>query len=300
MKWVVLATALTGLPIDWASAQQSQPPQQGPRPSYVDIIRQGYSLSKAEAEKLEAGIAGNPDDLPARTKLLGYYFRGARREASEDRIAARRRHILLLIEYHPGSETAGLSQVTIDPFGDALADKVGYELASKLWIEQAQRHGRDVAVLGNAARFFVLHDKAQAESLFKRAQQVEPHNPWWSAHLGYLYAIGILGLDGMNENGLPASHSPAEAKGEFARRAQEALEKSGDPATVGAAGSILGKYGLLLEVGSRETGRPFAVDYAPLADALLMRAQRLDPANRRWPDELEQFRKWRRELEQKK
>jgi hypothetical protein len=39
----------------------------------------------------------------------------------------------------------------------------------------------------------------------------------------------------------------------------------------------------------------FAVDYAPLAETLLLKAQQLDPANPRWPLAMEQFRNFRRE-----
>ena len=61
---------------------------------------------------------------------------------------------------------------------------------------------------------------------------------------------------------------------------------------VGAAGSILAQYGLMMGGMFRER---FAVDYAPLAEALLLKAQQLDPANPRWPLALEQFRNLRRE-----
>jgi hypothetical protein len=55
---------------------------------------EGYGLGKAEAGKLEAALTSKADDLAARTKLLGYYFRGAGQEAREARLAARRRHSL--------------------------------------------------------------------------------------------------------------------------------------------------------------------------------------------------------------
>jgi hypothetical protein len=234
----------------------------------------------------------NPGDLETRVRLVGYYWRGARQETPAAKIAARRKHILWVIEHHPSSRIAALRQLTIDPVGHPLADREGYEQVAKLWLLQVERHGGDVNVLANAGGFFMLPDKVRAEELFKRAQQVEPR---WSRALGHLYAIGILGLEMMNENGLPTSHNPAEAEGAFARHAREELEKSADAEMLGTAGSTLSSYGVMLEAMFRGSVRPFRVDYAPLAEALLTRAQQLDPANPAWPQDLEQFRKWRSE-----
>jgi hypothetical protein len=103
-----------------ASAQQSRPPD------YASIAHEGGRLGKADAEKLEAALAGNPDDLATRSKLLGFYFLGAvRLIGPEAAIAARRRHILWLIERHPGSEVLTLVVASIDPAGHALADRDG-------------------------------------------------------------------------------------------------------------------------------------------------------------------------------
>jgi hypothetical protein len=267
---------------------------------YEHFAREGYRIGKAEAEKLEAALAGRPDDLETRTRLLGFYFRAAFKiDGPEATIAARRRHILWLIEHRPASEAAGLPQATIDPAGHGLADNEGYAQAAKLWIEQAQRHGSDAAVLGNAARFFRLPDKARSEAFLKQAQRAAPDDPRWSQQLGYLYALAVLGLDMMNENGLPRSHNPAEAKGEFALHARAELEKSQDAAMVGTAGMILWQYGVILEGMFRGSRRPLEVDYAPLAEALLIKALSLDPANDRiWSEALTQFRKLRQQLDE--
>lgn len=285
--WVLLAIGLASLQVQTAQGQQSRPP------TYASIAREGYRLTKVEAEALETALASNPDDLATRAKLLGFYFRGAvPLYGPETTIAARRRHILWLIEYHPGSEVSQLSEATIDAAGTALADEDGYAEAAKLWTQQAQRSGNDAAVLGNAARFFQLSDKEQAAALLKGAQRAAPQDAQWSGRLGYLYAIGILGVDMINQNGLPTSHSPAESKSAFAAHARAELERSTDANVVGAAGSVLGQYGLMMGAMFRER---FAVDYAPLAETLLLNAQQLDPSNPQWPLALEQFRNFRRE-----
>jgi len=285
LRWILPAIALVTLPVEWAQAQQSPPPP------YANIAREGYRLAKTEVEALEAALAGNPDDLATRTKLLGFYFRGAinlyGREAT---IAARRRHILWLIEHHPGSEVVGLSEASLDPAGHSLADKDGYEQAAKLWTLKAQLASSNTAVLGNAARFYRLSDKERSAALLKQAQQAAPNNAEWSSQLGYLYALAILGVDGLNQNGLPTRHNPTEAKGRFARQALEELENSTNSTVVGVAGRILGLYGLMMGAAFRGE---FVVDYVPLAEAFLTKAQALDPANPFWPRSLEEFHKLR-------
>src|SRR6185369_10095647 len=59
------------------------------------------------------------------------------------------------------------------------------------------------------------------------------------------------------------------------------------------AGSVLAQYGLMMGGLFHER---FAVDYAPLAEALLLKALELDTANARWPTALEQFRNLRQEV----
>ena len=119
-KRILLGVALLVMPVLSASAQQS------PQTSYFRIARDGYNLTKVDAEKIEASLASAPDDLQARTKFLGFYFRGGVRiYGAEATIAHRRRHILWLIEHQPDSESVGLPEATIDPSGHGLADKEG-------------------------------------------------------------------------------------------------------------------------------------------------------------------------------
>lgn len=257
--------------------------------SYPQLARQGYALSQAEAEGLESLLKNSPDDLAARTKILGFYFRGGamRLYGRDATIEARRRHILWLIEHHPEFEVVALSEATIDRAGHALADKAGYEQASTLWIEQARRHENSAAVLRHAARFFLLSDKERALSLLKQAQHAAPANRELSSRIGYVYALAILGVDMINSNGLPTSHNPAEAKGDFAMRAIDELNKSSDAIVLAQAGMIVGQYGLMLT--AMQPGN-FTVDYVPLSEAFLIKAQALEPANPAWPSILEKLR----------
>jgi hypothetical protein len=281
---MLVATAV-GLPTRPAAAQDLDPA------TYARLAREGYALSRVQAAALDTRLAANPEDLAARAKLLGFYFRGGPRLIGYPAaIEARAKHILWLIDHHPDSAIFELSETTIDREGHSLADPAGYERAAAAWIEQARRHDRNVAVLGHAARFFQLSDKGRAIALLQQARDVEPGNPQGSAQIGYVSGLAVLGVDMINQNGLPTRHNPAEAKSELATRVVEELRASRDAATVGVAGRIIGQYGLMLSVMFRGT---FAVDYGQLAEALLARAVELDPANPDWAQELEEYRKLR-------
>jgi tetratricopeptide (TPR) repeat protein len=259
--------------------------------AFTRLARDGYRLSKNAAEELEAALAASPDDLAARSKLLGFYYRGAVADLGpEATVAARRRHILWLIEHHAESEATVLAEATIDARGHKLADPVGYGQASAAWIEQAKNHDRDVAVLRHAARFFQLSDKDRAVALLKQAQVLVPDNRDLAAMTGYVLALAVLGVDMINQNGLPTSHNPAEAAGDFARRAVDELGRSSDVAVVGTAGQIIRQYGLMLSVLYGGSDR-FKVDHVALAEKFLGKARDLDPSNPHWPKQIEELRK---------
>jgi hypothetical protein len=114
-----------------------------------------------------------------------------------------------------------------------------------------------------------LSDKPRAISLLQQAQQSAPGDPELAAHIRYLYALAILGVDMINHNGLPSA-SAVDARGYFAPQLRSELTTSSDARVVGNAGWIIGRYGLILGGMLRDK---FAVDYFPLAEELLSHAQ---------------------------
>ncbi len=237
-------------------------------PSASQLAREGYALSREDAEKLEDKLRSNPDDLDTRARLLGYYFaRSLRLSGAAVTLEARRRHIFWVIQNRPDAEIAGISEMTIDPAGHSLADPEGYQQARALWLKQVEAYKSNTAVLAHAAKFFQLHDKELAEDMLKRAQALEPRNPEWSASLGYLYALGIMGINGLNQNGLPTSVDPSQAAGAFAKKAREEVQKSSDPTLIVTAGRILSQYGSMIYAM-----RLSQQDYRGLAEELLKRA----------------------------
>ena len=73
-------------------------------------------------------------------------------------------------------------------------------------------------VIGNAANFFLLNDSNLAESLFKKAQSLEPKNPKWPQSLAHLYT-------------LRATHQAPSAQSESSQESLKQMEKSLDLAT---------------------------------------------------------------------
>lgn len=151
----------------------------------IILTTKGGKLSADAASKLEARLKESPDDLPARTQLLGYYF--LKTFQSEIARKARQKHILWIIQNKPDSEIAGLPEAELYP----VFDEEVYSKAKGLWLKQVQVNDTNTAVLENAANFFLIHNKKLAEDFLKKAQSVEPENPKWSERLGHLYSLGI-------------------------------------------------------------------------------------------------------------
>ena len=299
--WLLAALLAAALaPSSFAQEEEEKKNKTSP----AQLAREGRRLSQQDAEKLEEKLETNPENLAARTRLLGYYFAKAVRISGPAApikarrghiflriglaatIEDRRRHIFWLIQNHPETKIAGLVEATIGPARHQLGDTDGYEQAKKLWLQQVESKKENIAVLGNAATFFQLPDKEIAEGILKRAQAVYPDN-FWSGRLGYLYALGILGVNGLNPNGIPTSVDPAEMEGRFAKKAREELTKSSNATVLGTAGGILNRYGIMLRGMKR-----IESDYSPLAEELLKKAGALEPNNPRWQQSLAQLYKW--------
>ncbi len=174
----------------------------------VSLSLKGGKLSAQQAQKLENDLTTNPENLSARTRLLGYYMHKSFFSAAARK--AHQRHVLWVIQHHPDSAIAGMPDAQLNP----VLDEEVYYKAKKLWVKQAETHKNNTAILGNAARFFLIYDKDIAEKLLKKAQSFEPNNPKWSARLGELY-----NLEKMRAN------SP-EAKRKVAAKSLKAQERS--------------------------------------------------------------------------
>lgn len=251
----------------------------------LELLRNGRSLCSRVALQLEARLEKNPAETTSRYRLLGYYYFNAVGEIGAPKtIEARRGHILWLIAEHPDSELGGTVEARIARAGNTLADPPGYAEGSRLWLQQVDREPASAAVFAHAAAYHQVHDKPIAERILLAGKSRFPGSAeHYDASLGYLYALAVLGVSGLNHTGIPVAASPQEASGPFAAKARKTLAQSESPVLVGVAGKILSQYGAMMQAfGTSATGE------RKLAEQLLTRAERLQPGNPLWAETLGQ------------
>jgi tetratricopeptide (TPR) repeat protein len=148
----------------------------------------GAQLDAGEAENLEAILTRRPDDLVARTELLGYY---SKHKLFRDKAArrSRARHILWLIRNHPQAEVLRIPEGHIQ----ALLDPDGYAQCKEAWLEQLKAQPESVPVLTSSAAFFLQNDRDLAQDSLQKACALDKANPKWPAALGQLYALDMIG-----------------------------------------------------------------------------------------------------------
>ncbi|HEY3243592.1 MAG TPA: RNA polymerase subunit sigma-24 [Phycisphaerae bacterium] len=196
---------------------------------------------------MEEQLTDRPDDLSARTQLLGNYFLG--RWNSPEIKKTRQAHVLWIIEHHPEADICGSPEAGLD----AILESVAYREARELWLKKSDGDGVSAKVLGNAANFLLLQSPEDAERLLKRAQALEPQNPEWPQRLGHLYQLKSRNLFGKTDR-------------EAAKRALIAYEQALD------ASPKADRYLLLddtakaaLAAGELEKARRYATEVLDLA-----------------------------------
>jgi hypothetical protein len=150
------------------------------------LISAGEHVDAPSAAALEKRVDANANDLYARQMLLGYYFEmtfGKDRPAPSPALVSRRQqNILWLIEHQP-AEPALVSPVAIlvRLDGDALTKGIN------LWRQQVEKHPDDVAILGNAAAFFVALHSPDAQLVLGHLIEIDTTNPKWFDDLSTIY-----------------------------------------------------------------------------------------------------------------
>lgn len=273
MKWLLACAALIAFAAH-AEAQTRRP-----------------QLSAVQAQQFETILKTKPRDRAARSALLNYYFLNSSLDAAVVK-PARRRHILWLIENTPSDELAGTSAATIDPTGHRLGDPEGFKLASAAWRAQTAKPDASAASLANAAYFFKLSDKPFTMSLLERALALEPGNKNISTGLGETYAMAIMGVTMVNQNGYPLRADPDQVQSPAAKQAHDALGASRNPHVLAVAGYKLSFQGAILHA----TGQ-LAFDADPLADSVLQRAVSLAPNDADVASYMQQHREIQREIQ---
>ena len=240
------------------------------------------SLDRAGLDALEAQVAKNPEDLELTAKLI-YFYRehGQKLLGWNEMVAARRPHLLRLIEKHPESDYTGW------PLPQRL-DPDGWAKARALWMTHLASPNVTPKILGQAARFFAISEKPVAEEILLHAMKVDPNGPQprvvsntyyspWSARLGELYARAIVGSDDDTLFNVVRSVSLEEANGPFATAAKKKLAESKDPALLRAAGSYLTQNARSWEGKIGDQKITLGFDHRALGQSYLDRAATLDP-----------------------
>lgn len=152
------------------------------------LAMQGGQMSAEDKTALEEQVTKDPEDVAARTKLLGYYFSKGRNGA--DAKAAQEGHIVWLIEHAPESGVLGVPYGQLNKF----LNTDGYDRGKQAWLKVIQASPENIAVLRNASQFFLLFDRKLSEELLLKGQTLDAKNPKWSSSLGQLYSLDLMSL----------------------------------------------------------------------------------------------------------
>lgn len=161
-------------------------------------LQEGRLLSLSEVNTAEAKLRTDPHDWPTRLSLLAYYSSSADlRMSRHEIVAARRRHILWVIENRPSAENIfQLGELNISGKGP-LADPEGAILAERAWRRAVDDPARERQTFLNAAWFCAEADPFFSERTLQSAISFFPDDTPSQSELGWLYAISLAnGSDG--------------------------------------------------------------------------------------------------------
>ncbi|HEY3838468.1 MAG TPA: hypothetical protein VGL72_17935, partial [Bryobacteraceae bacterium] len=210
---------------------------------------QEYKISSTEAARLEKTLEQNAEDQSARERLLAYY---AGRSDDPSR-ASRFRQITWLIDNHADSPLFRKESTVFKPADFKPPYEADLRAMTAAWQREAAANPNDVRILGNAVHeLYQVNYPLMAECL-KQLRKIDPTNPRWVILLASLYGSGVT--------------SPELQKTAFAD-----LEASKDLPVIGMAGQGFSALG----------NKSHAQQLSQLGQALLKRAQAIDPLNPRW------------------
>jgi len=150
-----------------------------------DATMQGMDMTPEEAAALEKELTADSLDAEKRAKLLGYYSTNGFTSADSRKNVEK--HALWFIENMPASPWAGMPEIGLDP----TLNKEAYKQACALWDKYTANGNATPQLLGNAAAFFMVHDKERAERLLKRCMALEPQSPLRQKQMGSLYMFHL-------------------------------------------------------------------------------------------------------------
>jgi TonB family protein len=205
------------------------------------LLLAGSALSAASAGELETRLRDNPNDLPARSKLISYYTRPPDDSDAAALKAGRSRHILWLIEHLPGTPLLGYKHLcAFNTEAGLLPDIEAYEKGKQLWKAQLTRFPGYLSVMENAVNYFEINDPEEAELLVLEMVQKEPK---YLSRLGEVYGHAILGATAVDyQTGKETLWASQSSHSAFANRALETVRASSNRSLLAAAGSLFAGY----------------------------------------------------------
>ncbi len=153
------------------------------------LAMKGGELSATEAASIEKSVEATPDDINARTKLLGYYWRKAISDPAAG--ASQVKHVLWLVNNAPKSEVLGLPYSQVH----SHSNPEGYAAIKKAWQVHLEKESVDLAILKNSSKWFLQYDRALAGEILNRGREITEEEPYWDRELGHLYSLDMIGVD---------------------------------------------------------------------------------------------------------
>ena len=245
------------------------------------LAYEGRYLNANQAELAEENLKQFPENLAARTLLLGFYYWQVEKQVDlQPVIAARQRHILWLIEHAPESEITRINEALIAPRHSPLADAAGFKQAEQLWRQKLKANKCDFCVYVHSYLFVQLHDKPLAEEILRGYYRGKPADPHFQENLSRLYAYGILGLTGLTINAFPEATDPSDAQSPFARKAKAFLLHTHQVPIIENAAAVLVDFGIRMR--EKDATGDFTVDFESFSRQLIQRGERLSPERAAW------------------
>jgi TonB family protein len=249
--------------------------------SYRTVLLEGRTLTPEAVRQFETALKTNPQDLNARTRLLGYY--SAR--AGQDPAArlGRLKQVEWLIENQPDSFLLRDPAVRLQRTDFAPPYASHRDTLRNDWKKQVELHPGDPILIENAwaslagTEFSALGGAAVTAADYtggktsveylKRLRVLEPGDPEWALDLTGVYAATIASGDS----------EVATERMRVANAMKLELEKSQDAAVIGMTGALL-YWGTHNQQAVART--------ATWSETLLRRASQLNPKNRSWVETL--------------
>ncbi|TWU60225.1 Serine/threonine-protein kinase PrkC [Rubripirellula tenax] len=157
-----------------------------PSSALLTLTSEGRRLTPDQIAAMETKAqTEGPEQLESKLRLLGYY-----QSKNIMNKELRKPHANLmaeLVDRYPESMSRTIAHM------HASIDPVGYMQVKQVWLKQTKDHPKNATILGNAAAFFLLSERDEAEALFKRAKALAPEEAQYAEQLGNLYLLSQYG-----------------------------------------------------------------------------------------------------------